>query len=83
MRFALCNFLGRLCSTYRFDDGAVVRRLTKESLAYVCDGKAEEILFYYDGVGAYEYYLPRNLSMAGASTFEIICQGWLCIMTLL
>jgi hypothetical protein len=62
MKALLCNLLGPICTTYRFSDGSVIRRSSRESLSYEKDGTVVHIEFYYDGAGNYSYYLPKNLS---------------------
>ena len=59
---SLCNLLGPICPTYRFADGGVIRRTTRESVAYERQGKVVDVELYYDGAGGYEYYLPESLS---------------------
>ena len=61
MRFNVCNLLGRLCNSYQFDDGSIIKRTTRESLSYERAGRTIQIEFLYNGAGGYEYYLPKRL----------------------
>ncbi len=61
MRLSLCN-LTSLCTTYRFDDGSVVRRSSRELISYDHLGKHFDIDLYYNGSDGYEYYLPPNVT---------------------
>jgi hypothetical protein len=57
----LCNLLGPLCTTYRFDDGSVMRRSSRESITYEGVGDRVDIEFYCNGSDGYEYRLPKNI----------------------
>lgn len=59
----LCNLLGRLSTTYRFEDGSIIRRSSRESIAYERSGKLIHVELLYDGVDGYEYYLPPGLNV--------------------
>ena len=76
--FALCNLLGPLCPTYRFDDGSVIRRSSRESISYDDAHKHFDIDFYFNGLDGYEYYLPPNVSendrRALVEKVEIYCR---------
>lgn len=63
MRFFLCNWLGPICTTYRFEDGTIVRRTSRESLVIERGSEVINVDFYYDRTGRYEYSLPRSLSL--------------------
>jgi hypothetical protein len=61
MRLALCNLLGPICTTYRSNDGSVIRRTTRESLAIEHDNESINVQFYYKGDGTFEYYFPEEI----------------------
>ncbi len=61
MAKSLCNFLP-FCPTYRFEDGSIIRRSSRESISYEDNQKHFDIDLYYNGQNGYEYYLPPNLS---------------------
>ena len=62
MVISLCNLLGPLCTTYRFDDGSTMRRSSRESITYERDKVPIHIEFYCNGSDGYEYYLPENIA---------------------
>jgi hypothetical protein len=62
MALALCNLLGPLCTTHRFDDGSVIRRSSRESITYEHFRTIIHIEFYRDGSKGYEYYVPENIT---------------------
>ena len=61
MAISLCNLLGPLCTTYRFDDGSMVRRSSRESITYENVGVRIDVQFHYNGSSGYEYHLPENI----------------------
>ncbi|UFZ01719.1 hypothetical protein LQG66_20585 [Bradyrhizobium ontarionense] len=61
MTIYICNMLGPISTTYRFQDGDMITRVTRESLAYVHRGVSTEVLFWYNGAGAFEYSMPASL----------------------
>ena len=61
MGLRLCNLLP-FCPTYRFDDGSVIRRSSRESVTYDHFGKLVHVDFYYDGSKGYLYYLPKTVT---------------------
>jgi hypothetical protein len=61
MAISLCNLLGPLSTTYRFDDGSVMRRSSRESITYESHKAPIQIELFYNGSDGYEYYLPENI----------------------
>jgi hypothetical protein len=60
MVLALCNLLGPLCTTYRFADGTVIRRSSRESITY--EGSQKEVhIEFYSSPNGYEYHIPENV----------------------
>jgi hypothetical protein len=57
----LCNLLGSLCTTYRFDDASLMRRSSRESITYDGVGNRVDIEFYCNGSAGYAYCLPNNI----------------------
>ena len=62
MKISLCNLLGPICATYRFEDGSIMRRSSRESLTYERFQKPIHIEFCYNGLNGYRYYLPDSLA---------------------
>lgn len=77
MAISLCNLLA-FCSTYRFDDGSIMKRSSRESISYEHLRKHFDIDFYYNGSNGYEYYLPPNIAdddrRALVQKIEIYCK---------
>jgi len=69
-RFFLCNWLGPLCSRYRFDDGTIIQSTSRESLGIFRRNKRIDVEFYFDGNGQYEYYLPSGISSEEHAALE-------------
>ena len=57
----LGNFLP-MFTTYRFDDGSMIRRSSRESISYESRREHFDIDLYYNGSDGYEYYLPPNIA---------------------
>ena len=63
MAVFLCNLLGPLCTTYRFDDGSLMRRSSRESITLERGEQHFNVEFLYDRTnGRYLYYLPKDLA---------------------
>jgi hypothetical protein len=54
MAKSLCNFLP-VRPTYRFEDGSMIRRSSRESISYEDNQKHFDVDFYYNGQDGYEY----------------------------
>ena len=54
----LCNLLGPLCNTYRFNDGSWIWSSTRESITLERDGATVHMGLFYERSGGYEFVIP-------------------------